>query len=84
MIPGSPNEQQCSAHQDPRNADQRRYRHCVPGLRLNLHWADVNGLFACCIREATIGKNSNSSKDQNYSGDFHRASGYTTICTTEW
>jgi hypothetical protein len=28
-------------------------------------------------------KSGNPGKNQDYSGDFHRASGYTTICTTD-
>lgn len=53
----------------------------MTGLRLDLHRAEIDSLFARGVREATVRKSSNPGNDQNDSSDFHRASGYTTICT---
>ena len=82
-VPGTADEQECSPNQDPRNAEQRRYEHPVAGLRLDLHRPKIDGSFARGVRETAVRKSSNPGKNQNYSGDFHRASGYTTICSME-
>lgn len=83
VVPRSPNKQQSPADQDPRNPNQRRGRHGVTGLRLNLYRAKIDGSLMRRVCEAAIRKGGKSGKNQNYGGDFHRASGYTSICTTE-
>lgn len=55
----------------------------MTGLRLDLYRAKIDSLLARRVRETTVRKSRDPGKNQNYSGDFHQASGYTTICSME-